>query len=300
MLKVQKYSMAYIISKPWGGHCGIGHQFQNWLVGYLLANKYGLTFVHSPFCGNITEPQIDTPVQQWEKFLGFGRGFIVESQLLPDIERVVLPLIRWDESTWDSVTCDHPIWKNIIKKRRNDNVLFECAKDQFIGLGWKHLDAKTLQANYQHSRITWPMTTCFDQNKLNVAIHIRRGDVTEHGQYRIRWVADYVYKKVMDQINSAFSNVAFHVFSDGTQQDLSEFIRDNTTIHSRSNIFNTFHQMVSADIFMPGQSAFSVLAGHLCKGTLLARSWSPMWNNFPKNNHFAVVDQEGKLKNDLV
>lgn len=290
--------MSYVISRPWGGHCGIGHQFHNWLTGYLLSKRYGLRFVHSPFCGDIIESQIDTPVQMWEKFLGFGRGFIREDQLPPDIKRIALPKIDWDESNWNDVTCDHYIWNDLINARINDNVLFECAKDQFVGLGWDYFDVKTLRINYSLSRKKWPITTSFDYDKFNVAIHIRRGDVTENGKYRVRWVGNDVYKHVMDQIRSQFSYVAFHIYSDGTEQDLSDIIHKDITLHLKTNIFDTFHEMVSADMLMPGQSSFSVLAAHLCRGTILARAWSPVWDNFPNDKRFVIVDHEGNIKQE--
>ena len=291
--------MSYIISKPWGGHCGIGHQFHNWLTGYLLSSRYGLQFVHSPFCGDTLEPQIGTPVYMWEKFLGFGRGFISEDQLPQDMERVALPKIPWDESSWDEVTCDHPVWRDIIEKRIHNNVLFECAKDQFVGFGWDYFDAQKLRDNYLFAREAWPMTTPFDYDKLNVSIHIRRGDVTEDGRYKVRWVGNDVYKNVMNQIRSRFDNVAFHIYSDGTIQNLSDLIGEDITLHVRTNIFDAFHEMVSSDILMPGQSAFSILAAHLCGGTILARAWSPIWSNFPSDGHFVIVDKEGNIKNEL-
>ncbi len=292
--------MSYIISKPWGGHCGIGHQFQNWLVGYILANHYGLTFVHSPFCGNVIEPQIDVPVKQWEEFLGFGRGFITESQLPSNIEHVTLPYIPWDESSWYNVTCDHPIWKNIIERHKNENVLFECAKDQFIVLDWDKMDTKTLKDNYWHMRLSDPrMVSAFEYNKMNVVIHVRRGDVTEHGRYKVRWVSDEVYRNVMDKMRKPFPNVLFHIYSDGLEKDLSGLSGDDVVLHAQENIFSTFHHMVCADILMPGQSAFSVLAGHLCDGIILARPWSPIWNNFPLGDRFVLVDERGNLQRDL-
>lgn len=290
--------MSYVISRPWGGHCGIGHQFQNWLTGYLLASRYGLQFVHSPFCGNTTEPQIDTPVWMWEKFLGLGRGFILENEVPQDVERVALPKINWHESSWDEVTCDHPAWGDVIKDRINDNVLFECAIDQFVGLGWDHFDAEPLRVNYNHARKGWPMTIPFDYNKLNISIHVRRGDVTESGRYRVRWVGNDVYKNVICQLRSQFSDISFHIYSDGTRQELSELTDDDTTLHLRTNVFDTFHQMVSSDILMPGQSNFSVLAGHLCSGTIIGRAWSPIWDNFPIGQKFAKVDVDGQFIKD--
>lgn len=291
--------MAYVISRPWGGQCGIGHQFHNWLTGYLLANRYDLTFVHSPFCGGKTWFQTDTPLKKWEEFLGFGRGFITESQLPPNIKRIALPHVSWDEVSWHTVTCDHSAWRDTIEQHRDEDVLFECSRDQFIGLGWKYFNTEKLRENYWYTRSLWPIASKFDNNKINVAIHIRRGDVTEQGRYKVRWVADCVYQNVIDQVRVVYPNALFHIYSDGTQHDLRAFISNDVMVHSRENVFETFHRMVSTDILMPGQSAFSVLAGHLCGGIIIARAWSPMWDNFPFDKRFIVVDQKGEIKSAL-
>jgi hypothetical protein len=292
--------MSYIISRPWGGSCGIGHQFQNWLVGYLLAKRYGLTFVHSPFCGDITEQQIDIPVKHWEQFLGIGRGFQIEQHLPQNIKRISLPFVKWDESSWYNVTCDRTEWRDIITQYQKEDVLFECAKNQFIGIDWPNMDSTQLRNNYWHTRSSAPIVFDLDRTKTNVAIHIRRGDVSEKGRYSIRWVPDSIYHNVIGQIRSVMQNVVFHIYSDGTPLEMSGFEGDDIVLHLRENVFNTFHHMVCADIFMPGQSAFSVLAGHLCSGIVLARPWSPIWDKFPQNGRFVVVDKEGNLCNDLV
>ncbi len=140
--------MSHIISRPWGGHCGIGHQFFNWLTGRLLANRYGLTHVHSPFCGNVIEPQIDIPVERWEKFLGFGNDIVKESMLPDNIRKIQIPKVEWNEVSYYTVTCDHPKFKDTIEKHKNDNVLFECARDQFVGLGWELLREDELRLRY--------------------------------------------------------------------------------------------------------------------------------------------------------
>ena len=288
--------MAYIISRPWGGTCGVGHQFFNWLAGYLLANRYDLTFVHSPFLGG--SPHMgynDFTDKRWEKFLGFGKGFITEEQLSPNIKRITLPRVAWDEATWNTVICDHSAWRDTIEQHRDEDILFECSKDQFIALGWQYLDINKLRENYWYARSLSPIMSNFDNDKVNIAVHIRRGDVTEKGRYKVRWVADCVYQNVMDQIRKVFLDTIFHIYSDGAWRDLSKFQNDDVILHSQEDVFSTFHHMIIADVLVTGQSMFSALAGHLCDGVKLARAWSPHFSNFPIGQKFVEVDNDGNF-----
>lgn len=294
--------MSYVIARPWGGHCGIGHQFHNRLVSQLLAKRYNLTFVHAPFCGDVLEPQIDVPVRIWEDFLGFGHGHITESQLPTKIKRVQLPFIdmKWDGSSYDGVHCDNEVWRTIIEENRLYNVLFECAKDQFTGIDWAMFDFNELQNQYSLARIKNPIACNFDTNKTNIVLHIRRGDVTKNGKYSIRWVETTVYQNVIEQIRRQISNAVFHIYTEGNVDSLLNLSGNDVILHGRVNVFETFHHMTRADILMPGNSSFSLLASYLCEGIILCREWPPLWVNFPNDPRFVIVNQWGNIANDLV
>lgn len=294
--------MSYIISRPHGGMCGIGHQFHNWLSAWLLSDCYNLQFVYAPFLGKTTQLQINIPVEQWNKFLGFGVDELYESQLPDNIKRIQLPYIHWDESSWYDVVCEHPQWKNIILNHKDENVLFECQTNQFIGLGWQYLRSNLLRAKYKKKCQIYPLSSYFDKNKINVAIHIRRGDVNESGDFKVRWVSINVYINVIKQIQKIYGDkVIFHIYSDEDTSEFSVLTQfHNMILHLDENVFDTFHHMVMADILMPGQSSFSVLAGHLCENIKLARAWSPYWSHFPDNQKFITVEANGNFNIELL
>lgn len=287
----------YIISRPWGGSCGIGHQFLNWVVAWSLANCYGLRFVHAPFCGDVLEPQIDVEVKHWEKFLGFGAGEIKESQL-SNVHRVQLPLLPWGKDKWDTINCHNPIWKDIIKRHKNDeNVLLECAQNQFMRIDWPYLQSQTLKVRYWKARENKPIIHTFPGGRLNVAIHIRRGDVSATSRAKARWVPNSVYVTIINQIRELYGDRAlFHIYSDGVSRQLREIARmPDVVMHIRENIFSTFHHMVISDILVTGQSSLSSLAGHLCDNIKLVKPWAPFWERFPKNEKFITVNPDGSF-----
>ncbi len=288
----------YIISRPWGGSCGIGHQFENWVVAWSLANCYGLKFVHAPFCGNFLEPQIDVAVKHWERFLGFGAGEIREHQL-PDIRRVQLPLLPWGKDSWDTIDCDNPTWKDIIERHKDDeNILLECAKNQFMRIDWPYVQSQTLKERYWKAREdNPPIPVVFDKSRMNVAIHIRRGDVSATSRAKARWVSTNVYVTIINQIKELHGNhVLFHVYSDAVVNQLQEIAQiPDVVMHLREDIFSTFHHMVIADILVTGQSSLSSLAGHLCDNIKLVRPWAPFWERFPDGEKFITVNPDGKF-----
>lgn len=285
----------HIISRPWGGSCGIGHQFCNWVVAWSLAKRYDLQFVHSPFCGNLLEPQIDVAVKHWEKFLGFGLGETTIQQLPSDIHNIQLPLLEWGKANWDAIDCENQIWKQIIEQHLGENVLLECAKNQFMRIDWPYLQSQTLKERYWKARENHPIKTIFDKNRLNVAIHIRRGDVSATSSARARWVPTNVYVTIINHIREIYGDYAlFHIYSDAVINQLQEIAQiPNVVMHLRENIFSTFHHMITADILVTGQSSFSSLAGHLCDNIKLVRPWAPFWERFPDGEKFIIINDDG-------
>jgi len=307
--------MSYIISRPWGGACGVGHQFHNWLAGWLLAKRYNLTFVHSPLCGRHIQNQIDSPVELWERFLGLGIGEVRAEDIDINTQVVQLPKIIWDECDWETCSVDHPSIKTLINHYDKDEVVFECARDQFFVTDWSLLNSNVLRNKFEQALsmirsdrqegkkdLYGNIDTTKKDNKIHVAIHIRRGDVTENGRYKVRWVPTDVYMNIMNQIAFLYGseNVHFHIFSDetnGLKFMMMTLMGCKVDMQLwGSNVFESFVQMVNADILVTGQSMFSVLAGHLCDNVVLARPWSPHWNNFPDNGKFIEVQSNGDFE----
>ena len=304
--------MAYIISRPWGGHCGIGHQFHNWVVAWQLAKHYGLKFVHSPFCGDILEPQIDVPVKEWEEFLGFGVGEIQESQLPDGIQRYALPELPWKQDLWLGHTCDNPTWQQAIEGRKDDHVLFECVRNQFMRLDPSCLQYDILRDRYWQARQQYPVRCLFDSTQLNVAIHIRRGDVSSNSSAKDRWADIQIYVNVINQIAEHYRHpVMFHIYSDGTKENLRPVTNlPNTVLHLRDNVFDTFHHMVLADVLVVGKSSFSALAGYLQPKIQIVQTLDSIpdrpqslkrsvgsftWEHLPDQEHFVPMDGAGQF-----
>ncbi len=287
----------YCIPNIWGGHIGdapgIGHEFFLWLTGYNLANYYKLTFVHSPFIGSHTEPpenwktvgRIDVPVEQWESFLNFGDGKLIKGDLPKDITVVEIP--RFDSCP----SVSHEKFTSIINSYDGQSdILFKAPFNTFTPILWSTYSRNNFKNKYWARRQIDRVSTDFSGKHISIAAHVRRCDVTPQ-QYPGRFLPNSYYNRIFEQILNIYPKAEIHVYSDAESvEELYQLDKwPNITFHIRSDIFTTFHSLVSANILIMGISAFSVLAAYLSNGIKITRGWHPAWNGFPKDDSLMIV-----------
>lgn len=291
-----QYVSPVLFSGVPGNAGAIGHQFRNWLTGYKIAQHYGLTFAHSPFVGSHTQVQIDVPVEQWEPFLNFGDGE-VQRKDLKDVEVVKLP-----RKPWDQARVNHPDIANLIKKHDGKrNVLFECPENQFMPIDWGIFRNNRFRDKYWRAREIYPPCPNLDPDFTTVAVHIRRGDVTP-SRYPDRYLSNGFYRKVLDQLVEALHSPNINIFSEGTIEDFQE-LQDLPCVnfHLGTNVFETFHSMVSADVLLTGIGSFSILAAHLTKGVVVTKPWNLYWRDFPTDNtNIVPITKDGNISFELL
>jgi hypothetical protein len=121
-----------------------------------------------------------------------------------------------------------------------------------------------------------------------------------------------IYVNIVNQILQCYQKpVVFHIYSDGTKEDLGAVADlSNTVLHLRENVFNTFHHMVLADVLVVGKSSFSALAGHLQHKIKIVQEWDSIpdypqslkrsvgpftWEHFPDQEYFVPMDDTGRF-----
>ena len=124
-----------------------------------------------------------------------------------------------------------------------------------------------------------PIITTYDNTKINIAIHIRRGDVNPQ-RYPNRFIPNQIYIDLIKKID--LSNCLIHIFSQGTLEDFTNIIEsfpENEFIfHLNENIQLTFHSMVKADILILSKSSFSYCAALLNENTIIANLITSWWH----------------------
>lgn len=290
--------MKYITCKPHGGFAGVGHQFCNWLVPYILAKKYDLKFVHQPFAGETdgtyapkgsNANQITRPVKEWNDFLNLGEGELNYRDLPKELFYVIqMPYVDQEEASWN-----HEIYQTIKNPVLND-VLYRISEEkdgQFLCIDWDFYRNNDLKKKYNNSEQVKDFKNYFDPSNTNIAIAIRRGDVTEDQQYR-RWMGLEYYLKIIDKLADIkeLKNIIFHIYSwDMPEEEKNELLlhqlfgKRRFELHINEDVFSTFYHFTKADIFVSGQGTFSLMANYLTDAVKLTTPFYMHWNNFPED-----------------
>lgn len=262
----------------------IGHQLTNCLAGHLLAQQYGLTYVHHPF----SRPE-------WETFLDMGYGFKTYDEIRATGIRVVrLPQLPKTQMPGFLETA-------LTRTYHRQPVLF-----YLNDLSCRDLTGTVplLRQQYEHARQLAPMTSYFTADTLNVALHIRRGDVAKmradnDSNWRERWVEVDYFVNVARGILQALPavQIVFHVYSQGNTPELDP-LRDlpNVHFHLDEDARTTFHHMTIADILVCSPSSFSFKAGMISRGIKLMKY--PWWHEVPDDDEWIRCQPDGTFPLD--
>ncbi|MBP6054918.1 MAG: hypothetical protein KA527_04700 [Cytophagaceae bacterium] len=287
--KSSNYSVNYYTAAPNIG-AGIGHQIANWIAGYWFAKKFGLKYAHSPFS-----------VAIWDVFLGFGQNEPIVNDLIKVGYKVVkLPL--FDEFN----SAEMVLQEKIIASYSGQKVIFKAEQDQGYHDQFGVMDALKLKFFNSPARLNDRLI--YDDKFLNIAIHIRRGDISEGQENRnpnllIRWQSnEYFYnvlKNVLASIKPYPKPVAIYLFSQGNDDDFSEFKQfENIHFCLEFNAMDSFLHLVYADILITSKSSFSYKPALLNNGIKI--SPKDFWHGYPNLTNWIIADESGELLNNIL
>lgn len=259
--------------------CGIGHSFCEWNTGFLWAHKLGLEFVDIPM------------KEEWHSFLGFGEGlpkyYDIIEQWNPVIVR--LPYVPWSRGR-DAF----PVIRNIVESvRSNRDLLFILADGQNE---YDHTqNADFLRSKFLNHGKSMDFPDHRIEGCINVAVHIRRGDVTQMATSRTsnwseRFVPEEWFISVIDMLRNRFftENLIFNIYSQGSSSDLKKLYERNDCIfYLNNNERESLINMAYADVLLMSPSGFSYLAALLSQGIKIARSnW---WHYLPNTKNWELL-----------
>lgn len=148
--------------------------------------------------------------------------------------------------------------KNIninIKKRYEQNVHYSQNPDQYY-------TPKVINKirKYYYS------TEKPELEDIDIAIHIRRGDVNK--KMSERFTTNEKYKEIIEKMKNKYPNYSITIFSEGDEKDFKELLDSNVKLRLNTDIEETFHSLVEAKILVMAKSSFSYCAGILNKNTV--------------------------------
>jgi hypothetical protein len=271
----------YLFAKPNYG-AGIGHQLANWNAGLYFAGLFGLQFVHFPFSSNL-----------WESSLGLGEDLITVNELKKKkFKRIRLP--KFDSKDPAQIA----LIKNIIESYRKENLMFSLEMDQGY---WRQFETfPILREKFFKSRSRKNDHLMYSATSFNIAIHVRRGDITEMrnsdtSSWKDRWLDNSYYVTVLRALLTELKfqkEVDLYIFSQGHEDDFSEFKEfENVNYKLNVNAIDSFVHMVYADVLITSKSSFSYKPALISRGIKICpRSF---WHEYPQTADYILADDRG-------
>jgi hypothetical protein len=297
-----RYTTALLVT---GG--ATGHRFKDQLTAKIAARLYDLKYVHNPF------PKDAWDEYKWEDFLGFGDNELYLPQMgwPPRQNQKKLKVVRIDKTAWCGSDLNYV--EKITKNNSDENTIFVFTESARILLeqipkNIRDSIVSELRAKYWNRRKLKPVDEYFNKNKLNVALHIRRGkDVTLDRPTAWRYTNNYYYINIIKNIRKALPSrdIDFHVYSEGTSEEFEEFKNlGNVYIHlcpwppkDYWDLFVSFHHMVIADIVVTATSEFSYFVAHMNPNYILTLPIKSVVK-LPKEERFAKTNIDGSFDNE--
>jgi hypothetical protein len=104
-------------------------------------------------------------------------------------------------------------------------------------------------------------------DEIDIAIHIRRGDVSKD-ENKERFIQNSIYVEIINKLKEKHPIYNITVFSEGKYEDFKELGLEEGCFRLNMDIFKTFHCLVSAKILITCISSFSYCAGIINNNTV--------------------------------
>jgi hypothetical protein len=117
----------------------------------------------------------------------------------------------------------------------------------------------------------------FKNDKINVAIHIRRENIADKGEAGERATTpNSYYLEVMEHIRKKYRrNLLFHIYSQGDFTNFKEFVNTDVVLNLNTDVIDSFIGMVAADILVTSPSSLSYVAALISDGEIY---YKPFWH----------------------
>jgi hypothetical protein len=238
-----------------GKQDGAGAQALAIMSTMLFAEANKITYVHTPFSKIQHNYENDIEWEKkWEEFFNLGLDEVKLSDLGPRITREIF-------------LNEEPFR---IKKQTNTlHIIRHC--HEYADLdpnGYNSLKSRLVGKYYGSPKQGYELF--YDPKKLNIAVHIRRGDVDGNNQFRDKFTENSYILRVLSDILEITTlhglDPAICVYSEGFEEDFKELEKLRPKFHLDTSPFTTFHNLVEADILLMSKSTFSYCAALLSDG----------------------------------
>jgi len=232
-----------------------GHKFHNWITGLFLAKKFDLKYIYSPFTRDAA---------RYEDFLGLSNGYAsYDSVKEKSVVNIPTMDLCHESSTPDSTYQNSMNMIETMIDNIPDESVIIYGPNPFPGKLTQYYNLIKPEIQKLYWSVKRDIHLKYKSNKISVAVHIRRGDISKNNNAD-RWIEFDHYMKIINNLNSNIGNenLDIHIFSEGTVADFSIFNQENVTLQLNGSDLEALHHMCSADILVTGQSSFSIMAAY--------------------------------------
>lgn len=219
---------------------GFGSLLQFALATYLLAEKNGLSYYHTPFAFEHHQQEGKTP-EEWN--LELNRAIV--QLFIPRIsDSGQIVYVRPEKMPLEFTIRNHP-------EKLND----------FVNAYWSRVQ----RSSY------------FDNSFINVAIHARTFNSTDCDNSDFREllspgsISDIFILAMIHQLQNIFPRIRFHVYA--KTRELVEHYNTNPKVilHCESNLLDDLHHMIISDLLIMSKSSLSLIASYYRRNPSIIR-----------------------------
>lgn len=263
-----------------GLHDGGGAQILRQLSTIAFSKAFGFSYIHTPLSEVEHNDNKDPEwTDKWENF--FQLSTFSDAQVDEKVE------FKQFQNPIDLIP-------TLINNDRDKTNQFYQVSDCHSYLNrnislYEHIKSK-LRQNYDNT--DRPRNLLYDEDILNVAIHVRRGDIQENS-YTGRFTSAEKLKKVIQQIEAVIGSNKYKIsiFCKEKQSDLEKLESKHIQTIYHLDIFDVLDHLIHADLLVTSKSTVSYIPALINKGIIIyepyshqpLKSWLDMEQNFQKD-----------------
>ena len=238
---------------------GFGAQFQTIICGIIITETNSNKYIH-------------TPIKSMEHNYNNNIFFIDDIENLMNIK-----------SNFECINDENKDQINIMNIHDIINIF-----DTNINVYSICESLKKLKNIFRSNKKFFDENKKFNNNKLNIAVHIRR-QLNSDIDIGPRYTDDNYFLEIMNKLRIKYKNkeILFHIYSEAdcikTKLESFDIYKcDDVVLHINEDLSKTFIEMVGADILVMSNSSFSYSAAILSDGEIYCMSsfWHEPFNNW--------------------
>jgi len=219
---------------------GFGAQYQRVIGIYCLAKYYNIKYLHTPI-----QSIAHLPTDYWKKINDhFGLSIF-------EAGKNGIP-----ENFEETLTINTPSIEDLQIKTNKDTVMKITLPYHILDNDPEIYDRSMDELRQLKQKLPLPE---YSKDTTNIAIHMRRGDVSKDVNSD-RYTDNAYYVKLIDILKQKYDHCNIFIFTQGSE-DLDEFKEmENVKIMNDLDILETFEYLCNADVFIMAKSSLSYLA----------------------------------------